>query len=254
MHPREPASPFQWPSADRVVLTGNEVHVWRAHLNVAASDARRGESSLSADERTRASAFRFQRDRTRFVVRRAVLRELLGAQLGVEPARLAFVYGQHGKPSLAAPFDRSNLSFNLSHSDDLALFALASGRPVGVDVESIRPISDVADLVRRYFSRAENAAIDELPPAERHQAFFNAWTRKEAYLKATGEGLIDNLHSVEVSLTAAACDLVPRSNHTGPEQSWSIRGLTPAPDVAGAIAAAGRTWTIHCWQWTARTS
>lgn len=146
-------------------------------------------TTLSAEERKRADRFRFERDRSRFVAARGMLRMLLAQSLGAEPAAIEFKYSSYGKPSLAGDWATAGLQFNLSHSQNLALFALAAQNPVGVDVEEIHPVPNLAELVDLVFSTAEAGELRRLPDEEKEKTFFRIWTRKEACLKATGVGM-----------------------------------------------------------------
>lgn len=167
----------------------DEVHVWRAALDGAASHLQSLWQTLSLDERGRAERFHFRRDHDSFVVARGMLRIILGRYLNAEPDRLRFRYSHYGKPTLAGEFDEEALCFNLSHSDRLALYAITRGRKIGVDLERIRP--DFADeqIAEQFFASGEVAALRALPLHAQQEAFFNCWTRKEAFIKARGEGL-----------------------------------------------------------------
>jgi len=178
------------------VIGDDEVHVWRIALDRGDGDSLR--ARLSSDELARAARFHFERDRTRFLVARAALREILAHYLGASPAEIAFVYGDHGKPALAPP--HGDLRFNLSHSHGLALCAVTRGREVGVDVERIRELDDLEDLARSVFSARELAALHRLPEPGLLAGFFTGWTRKEAFIKALGEGLSHPLKRFDVSL------------------------------------------------------
>ena len=161
------------------------VHVWRADLDEPPVERETLARTLSEDERARAGHFHRPRDRDRFVTGRGLLRVLLGDALGCPPSSLRFRYNACGKPALAA--GDTHLGFNLSHSDGTALFALAWGREVGVDIERVRPEIPAASLVERFLP-ADAAALRALPPARRAEAFTQAWVRREAYLKALGTG------------------------------------------------------------------
>jgi 4'-phosphopantetheinyl transferase len=221
------------PAAER-----DEVHVWCASLVAAGRDMAAMEVCLSPDEHRRAGAFHFEDDRRRLVVRRAVLRALLGRYLAVQPDQVAFTYGPNGKPTLDPSFVSARLHFNASHSNDLALFAVASDREVGVDLEWIRPMADMLSIAEHHFSNAEQATLISANPAERLETFFSCWTRKEAFVKATGEGLSRPLDAIDVSIV----------------RGWSVRHLVPAPNFTGAVAAAGEGWTLRCWQWEAAST
>ncbi len=172
---------------------------------------------LSADEQARAARFRFEPPRLQFVATRAALRRILGRYCHVPPTAIRFAYGPHGKPSLAWP--RCGVHFNVSHTDGLALCALAP-RPVGVDVERVRAV-DVAALAGRVCAPAEVAALLALPPAQQTTAFFVTWTRKEAYVKARGVGFAQSLRQVVVQPA-------PRG--------WQMWDFAPQPGYVASVA------------------
>jgi len=175
---------------------------------------------LTPDERQRAARFVFERDRRRFITARARLRQLLGARLGVAPESLQFVYNAHGKPALARPQGARDLRFNLSHCEDVAVYAFADGAEVGIDVEALRVLPDADDVAMRFFSANERAAYQRLSLHERPQGFFNCWTRKEAFIKALGSGLSHPLDSFDSSF-------IP---------GWTLRSFVPGPGLVGALA------------------
>jgi 4'-phosphopantetheinyl transferase len=156
--------------------------------------------TLSVDEIERASRFRFERDRLHFTVARGILRRMLGTLLEIDASRVRFRYSGYGKPSLSGEFDSSRLKFNISHSGGRLLMAFAIGRDIGVDIEHIRPDFASYDIAERFFSASEVQRLRSLPSALLTEAFFNCWTRKEAYIKAIGEGLSCPLDKFDVSL------------------------------------------------------
>jgi 4'-phosphopantetheinyl transferase len=218
-------------------LAAGEVRVWRVELDAEVPAVADYLGDLSADERERAGRFHFERDRCRFVIARGVLRRLLAEALGRAPREVAFRYGRHGKPELAAGQTAARLRFNLAHSDGLALVALAWGREVGVDVERIRPGVDGDTIARRFFSPHEVAALRALPAAVRAQAFFRCWTCKEAYVKALGRGLALGLDRFDVSLdpAAPAALLAHRGAPEAPSR-WTLVDVAAAPGYAAALA------------------
>jgi 4'-phosphopantetheinyl transferase len=239
------SEPLHWsrPPA-RLLLTNAEVQVWRADLRPDDGTLLRLEGVLSADERERAARFVFPEHRQRYVVARGILRHLLGRYLSVPPAGLAFAYGPKDKPSLAIP--APPLTFNVSHSHSVAVFAISSGRELGVDIESIRPDFATIEIAERYFSPGEISELQSLPPDARARGFFLCWTRKEAYVKARGEGLGIPLHSFDVTLTPEM-PAVLRSSDSG---RWTLRSFQPGPTFAGAIVGEGQGWELRLWDWT----
>jgi 4'-phosphopantetheinyl transferase len=234
-------------------LASDEVHSWCASLEVPPETSARLYATLTPDERTRSARFRFERDRQRFIVARGVLRDLLGRYLQTQPGQIRFVYNAFGKPDLSPEF-ANRLKFNLSHSGPaprpgprsggLAVIAIATASDVGVDLEYIRAESDYAEIARRFFSAAEVDYLMALPSHLYAEAFFSCWTKKEAYLKACGEGLAIPLNSFSVPLTTDPPAHAPFDLH-----GWSLYTLRPAPGYAGALAIEGTGWRLRQWQW-----
>jgi 4'-phosphopantetheinyl transferase len=247
------SSPREWASPPHpLVLEADAVHVWAAPLDPPAAAVGRNAALLAPDERTRAERFRFDRDRRRFTVARGVLRTLLGRYLATDPRAVAFRYESHGKPVLADAFAAHGIRFNVSHSGEMALFAFARGRELGVDVEEVRRMEDGLDIAERFFSQAEVAAFRALPDEIRDDAFFNCWTRKEAYIKAVGEGLSFPLHVFDVSLAPGEPARLLASRDPQQAERWSLRGLPdPAPGYRAALVVEGEGWDVACWRWDA---
>jgi 4'-phosphopantetheinyl transferase len=214
---------------------GDEIHVWHAALDREEKILGRLESRLSPEEKARADRFHFVNDRNRFVAARGLLRELLGKYLHQAPAGLEFSYGEHGKPSLSGGNASSGLCFNLSHSAGLVVYAIAKERNLGIDVEHVRPESAGEDIARRYFSAREVSDLQTLPPEVRVEGFFHCWTRKEAYLKATGMGLQIPLDSFVVSLFPEK----PAQFLGGVEPRWHLAAHDPAEGYVAAVVYDG---------------
>lgn len=208
------------------------VHVWRISLATCPPGAR---ALLSADERERADRFHFARDRERFVAARAALRDVLGGYLDLAPERLAFGATEHGKPFLVGA--GADLSFNLTHSHQLALIAVTRGADVGIDLEWHRPDVEVTSVARVSFSAAEQRALAALPTDEQPAAFFRCWTRKESYIKARGEGLSMPLDRFTVSLDAGL-DVTFDPDEAAERARWSIQGLAIDPGYSAALTVA----------------
>jgi 4'-phosphopantetheinyl transferase len=232
---------------ERLRLLEGQVHVWRISLDQDPAALGSLYQMLSADEQERANHYRFDRDRQAFITRRGRLRILLACYLGLDPASLQFSYNPYGKPFLQREA-AGQLCFNLSHSQGLALFAFARQVDIGVDLERERRDFDCLELVDRFFSTGERAELSALPLESRFQAFFLCWTRKEAYIKAHGEGLSLPLENFDVSLTPSepARLLATRAGLETPDQ-WSLFNLEPAPGYRAALAVRGRSYELHCW-------
>lgn len=229
-------------------LARDAIHVWRASVPDEAYADQRLRWALGDDERTRAEHFRFSRDRDRFVFRRAMMKLVLAQYLGVDVLELRFDRGRCGKPTLAPPFDRADLQFNLSHSNGMVLLAIARNREVGVDVECIRPDVEIEQIARLVFSDREASALTALHASDRPGAFFACWTRKEAFAKATGQGLSRALDDFEVSLAPGeAAALVSTRDDPTEAARWMLEDLHPESGYCAALAAAGRDWRIECW-------
>lgn len=229
------------------------VTVWQIALPQPPRVVEQAAQLLSADETARAARFYFDRDRHHYIVARAALRQLLGQRLGLAPEAVSFQYGPAGKPALAPAQATPSLSFNLSHSHELALVALADGAELGVDVEYWRDLPDLLDLARRFFSPREAARLLALPAAEQRSAFFRCWTRKEAYLKARGDGLAGGLSSFDVAFETGQPPALLRTLDNPSEAArWSLLDVTPAPLYAGAVAVAAQQprLSIHHWSFT----
>ena len=203
-----------------------------APLDVEPEAVRAAVALLSPSERQRASRFSFERDRRRFIVARARLRQLLAARLEIQPEEVDLVYGSHGKPALTD----SDLHFNVSHCDDLAVYAFSWGHEIGVDVEAVRWFVDAGDIAARFFSRRENVAYAALDPLDKPLGFFNCWTRKEAFIKALGDGLNHPLDSFDVSLAPNEPAKILRvENRPGECCGWSMETFVPMPGFVAAV-------------------
>ena len=226
-------------------LPDQEAHVWAASLDLPQVELNQLESTLSQEERERAARFRFRLHRNRFTAGRGLWRTILGQYLKMDPGKVVFNYGPHGKPSLGET--TKNLHFNLAHSEDLALIAVALGGPIGVDVERIRILDDFDELVSRFFSSRETAVFRNLAPNQQPAAFFNLWTRKEAWLKATGEGIGYSLNRVEVTfLPGEPARLLSLPQNSSRLSNWTLHELSPASGFASAVVISGENVRLRC--------
>jgi 4'-phosphopantetheinyl transferase len=238
---------------DHQRLDASDVQVWVARLHQPPAQIRAYADTLSADELERAHRFHFERDQNSFIAARGVLRTTLGVYLGVEAALVEFTYGPHGKPALAASSTDTDLTFNLSHSEDLALVALTRGRPIGVDIERMKPFAEVADVPPSIFSPRELTEFRTLSPDDQQASFFNAWTRKEAFVKATGSGFSMSVKEVEVTFAPGQeARLVRLNGSEDAAAQWTLRDL-PAPDgFKATVAVSGRVGRVLLEEWTTR--
>lgn len=239
-----------WTGFDRnYTLPENEVHVWQTSLDVPPPGFVQLRQILSEDERARVDRFHFDVDRRRGTIARAYLRLLLGRILDVPASALQFEYDEFAKPSLI-PSQRRALEFNVSHSGEMILIAIATGCAVGVDVEKIRTDLDPNEIAVQFFSAREREVLASLSPAARFEAFFACWTRKEAYLKAKGVGLSLPLKQFDVSFLP---NEEPRLLATRPDpteaQYWKLWALDLSSDYAAALAVCGSGRSLRCWNW-----
>jgi 4'-phosphopantetheinyl transferase len=244
-------SPVSWQSPpERLFLPADEVHVWRAALDLDATRIQDLQDLLSPDERERADQFRFPIHRQRFIAARGLLRTVLARYLATQPKTLRFRYGPFGKPALADAASAGGLCFNVAHSEGLALFAVARNREVGVDLESLgRKLAD-DQIAERFFSPNEVAALRALPAELQREGFFNCWTRKEAYIKARGKGLSLPLNQFTVSLSPGEpARLLATPGEPAEASKWTLRELSPGEGFAAALAVKGDGWQLRCWEW-----
>jgi 4'-phosphopantetheinyl transferase len=210
--------------------------VWLARMARTEGEMSQLTSLLNPAEQVRADQFKAEHPRHQFIFGRAVLRQILGACLNVAPSVVAFGYHPAGKPFLWQPVSEPQLHFNLSHSKDLILVAVSRGLEVGVDLEWIHGVEDCASLEPRIFSARERAELHALPQAHQRTACFNGWTRKEAWLKATGQGLVDHLGEIEVTIAPGREPQflsLPGGPQTLPR--WTLHALALPVDYAGAL-------------------
>ncbi|HZS44114.1 MAG TPA: 4'-phosphopantetheinyl transferase superfamily protein [Blastocatellia bacterium] len=233
-----------------VVLASDEVHVWLSSLSVAAASLERFWQTLSADEKERAKRFVFQKDRDHFIAARGTLRAILGYYLDTQAEQLRFCYSNYGKPALCRELSGTKICFNVSHSNELGLFAVTRAREIGVDIEHIRPDFATTEIADRFFSSNEIEALRQLPENEQIEGFFNCWVRKEAYIKADGKGLSIPLNEFDVSIESDHPEVRLRSQSNPREASrWRLHHLSPADDYAAAVAVEGKEWKLECWRW-----
>lgn len=241
--------PANSPSAVQEPLTDGQLHVWTVGLSDHAPSARDW-GLLSREEDAKARRFHFQKHREQYVLAHAALRQILAAYAEVLPQHLQFVAGAAGKPAIAVGQNGRNIEFNLSHSGDYAIVAVTRGRAVGVDIEQWNDRVEFLDLATHYFSPQEYTALLKLrdAPADLMQGFFQAWSRKEAYLKATGAGITNGLHHFDVSLAPDedAALLIDRTDASATTR-WVMMALPTADGYSAAVCVGAPVVGIRYW-------
>ena len=229
------------PLPDKLLLSGTAVHIHRLSLVQSFDNFYK---YLSPEERIRAARFLRAEDRRRFTVARGMLRVLVGRYEKLRPEQVQFVHNDFGKPLLFHPTD---LQFNVSHSQDLALLAFTRGCLIGVDVEFRRPLPDADDIAQHQFSAHEYRAFRQLPQFQKQEAFFNCWTRKEAFIKAIGEGLTHPLNTFDVTFLPGdeAHFLQIKGEDTN---NWDLQSIEPHPDFAAAMAVKRHQGVMSCFE------
>ena len=232
---------------DKLSLGEKEAHIWRADLEFDEPLQSSFLKLLSPDEKSRAAKFRFAKDSRNFIIARGILRLLISKYLEMNPAEISFQYSEFGKPGIA---DNHSLQFNISHSQNIALFAFVKKLKVGVDVEFVNPDIQVKDIATNFFSSNEVLNLLALPEKEHTLGFFNCWTRKEAFIKAVGEGLSFPLDQFEVSLEPGkpakllATDWEPKA-----VSKWSMYAISPGANFVGSVAIEGFVKDVKFWNW-----
>jgi len=233
---------------ERPALQADDLHIWRASLEASAEVIKEMEAILTPGERARAERFKFPGGRERYVAGRATLRRLLGRYLEEAPESITFEHGKYGKPYLSGG---AALHFNMSDSQDVAVFALALGREVGVDIERIRQETHCEKIARRHFTPGEYMEMMALPKINLRECFFHMWARKEAFVKAIGMGLYAPLNAFEVTVwpktPVAVHVLMPLEASAG---RWSLAEITPEEGYCAAVAIQGTPPRITCWRWS----
>lgn len=248
--------PPEWQTPPQnLSLSHDEVHVWAASLNQPPLMVSRMLWDLSQDERARAGRFYSLRDRNRYIMAHGVLRGILGRYLNLAPAEVRICASPDGKPALAPELRGNHLEFNLSHSRELALIAVGKGRQLGIDVEYIRAELNGEEIAERYFSPLEAALLRSLPQDVRLTAFFAGWTRKEAYIKARGIGLLKPLDQFAVAIAPGQpAALLHDESDPDAISRWSLRSLDVEPEYAASVAVEGQDWDLRRWLWQAPIS
>ena len=233
-----------------VDLAPGDIHICRAKLDLSEIIVREYEPLLCPQEKMRAAGFYFKRDRNRFVVGRGLLKTFLAKYLHVAPGKIKIRYRTNGKPFFYAAGKNRDIHFNLSHSQDSALYAFTRSDEIGVDIEKIQAFPEMSSIAEQFFSERERALINDLPNNDQVSAFFTFWARKEALSKLTGNGLHQAVGKLDVTLPARKTSYSPESAYTSKIPCrYFIRNLQTWPGFAAAIAAFREFGRVCCWQW-----
>ncbi len=223
----------QWEACHQnIQLSSQEIHVWLVNLKTISDSIPTMYSLLSFDEINKANEFKAEQHKVNYILTRGSLRKILTLYLQVEAEEIKFLYNEYGKPYLDSNYIENSLYFNLSHSDDLAIFAISKTNNLGIDLEKIKSIDDYLNIAQENFSQQEVADLMSYTKDEQLAAFYRCWTRKEAFIKAIGDGLSYPLNQFTVSLKTKELGLI---------QCWSIHSLIPIPGFESALAFDG-----HC--------
>ena len=235
---------WQNPSPN-LVLLDDEIHLWRANLNLSSQGLELLAKILSEAEQLRANRFRFEIHKKRFIAARGILRQLLALYLPSSAAKIEFSYNQQGKPQLASCHSNSSLQFNISHSQDLALYSFSCHQEIGIDLEYLRNNIDYKNIAQRFFCEREYNLIINCDPQKQQERFYQFWTAKEAYLKAIGEGLGGGLKTLEIDLDQAGnIYLYNINNKAQLVDDWYLYNFMPEKDFIATIALSGKKKTL----------
>ena len=232
------------------IISSNEVHVWRLYQEKTNSQIETLQGILSPDELARSEKFHFEKDRKKFILTRGILRKLLGSYLGKNPQQIRFNYTSFGKPFLAIDSENNNLSFNLSHSGELVLYAITRNQKIGIDIEQIRDHTDVMAIAKRFFSPAEIGEMEKANEKNCTELFFRYWTRKEAFVKALGKGVSFPMERLDVSLLNKFSPIIKSTAENNETACLNVQDLLPGDGYLAAIATEVNDADISCWQFS----
>ncbi len=241
---------LSWPHApEDIRLESQQVHVWCAALSDFESQLPRLEAMLSAAERARAARFCFSKDRCGYVIRHGILRVILSRYLKQYPSEIQFCYGRFGKPEIKEDPFCGRINFNVSHSGGLALYAVTQACPIGIDVEYLRAVPHLEEIASRFFSLHEFQMLMAVPAECRMESFFACWTRKEAFLKASGEGIGGGLSKVEVTLFPwAEPEILRVAGDSQARTKWQLRSFSPTAGYLAAVAFKHHDLVLSQWR------
>jgi 4'-phosphopantetheinyl transferase len=229
------------------IISSNEVHVWRFYQEEINSQIKTLQDILSPDELGRSQKFHFEKDRKRFIIFRAMLRRILSSYLGKNPQQIEFNYTSFGKPFLSIDSENDTISFNLSHSGGVALYAITRNQKIGIDVEQVRDHTDVMAIAKRFFSPGEIGDMEKANGKNHTELFFRYWTRKEAFVKALGKGVSFPMERLDVSLLNKFSSIIKVTAENNENVCLYVQDLFAVDGYAAAIATEANDPEISCW-------
>ncbi|MBD3184087.1 4'-phosphopantetheinyl transferase superfamily protein [Candidatus Poribacteria bacterium] len=239
---------FHSPPSD-IKLTDGFIDIWLGKLDQPDETIQSLMKSLSNSEINRAVKYRLDRDKNRFIVGRGILRDIIGRYLNMEPHVINFQYGKFGKPYLPDSYSDKKIKFNLAHSRGIAIYAFVSEKEIGVDVECVREMPDVDYIADSFFSSPEVSALRSVSEDQKQEAFFNCWTRKEAYIKALGDGLTHSLDQFSVSLIPGEEPKILEIKNSPNPEKWSLRAFKTEDNYIAAVAVENCKRDMRFWKW-----
>ena len=238
------------PPPSHLKLSANEAHIWIASLTQSKLKIDEFSRVLSNDERSRSKRFYFDFDRERYIIAHGILRVILGRYLDLEPGQLQFCYGKNRKPAISKNYCNEDIRFNISYSEDIALYAFTLYHEIGVDVEVVHDIPEKDQIAERFFSPQEHNIYRSLPEGKKEDVFFKYWTRKEAFSKTTGDGLLIPLEKFDVSnVTNKPVKLLTAEGDTNGSSQWFIYDLNIGPGCKAAFTVEGQCCELLCFQY-----
>ncbi|MDJ0846653.1 4'-phosphopantetheinyl transferase family protein [Crocosphaera sp.] len=228
-----------------LTINPQEVHLWKTNLEQSSINVENSFKLLNAAEKNKAQRFRFEKHQKRFTIARSSLKRILSLYLSITPQKVEFKYNDYGKPQLLEQINKIDLQFNVSHSENIAIYGITCHYLIGVDVEYIRPMPEAESLAKRFFSQNEFEHISRLSPEEKNREFFKLWTAKEAYLKAIGQGIGGGLEKVEIATDEPVRFVNLPETH---QINYKLSYLNPHPNYLGAIAVENNQQIYHYWE------
>ena len=235
--------------SSNLMLTSSEVHLWKMNLDLSREQVEKQYMILSEDEKKRANSFKFEIHKNRFIIARSTMKLILSRYLNLPPEKIKFKYNAYGKPQLVNELKSEGLEFNLSHSENLAIYGISRHHLVGVDLEYLRPMKEAEKLAERFFCSREFEAIKSLSIDKKEKAFFKLWTAKEAYLKAIGKGISGGLEQIEISLKEPM-ELIKVPENA--QSCWELLSFTPHPNYIAAMVVEGKKANINYYEFQHR--